>query len=208
MTTETVGASASEAGNNADAPRTTTSLEPAANAADVPDSWVALMRLTARIYDTTFVPRTLRGNPNEVLAAMLTGQELGLGPMQSLRMINVIEGRPSISAELMRALVNRAGHRLSVVEARQDKVTLFGQRRDTGSSATVTWTLKDAERARLTGNPAWAKYPRSMLLARATSELCRQIFADIVTGLYTPEEAAAIEGQVWEPDDGPCSSTR
>jgi len=158
------------------------------------------MRLSARIAGTSFVPRALRGDPAEVLACILTGQELGLGPMQSLRMINVIEGRPAASAELMRALVNRAGHRVDVVEAKQDSVTLSGVRSDTGSRATVTWTLKDAERANLLKNPAWGKYPRSMLLARATSELCRAIFADIVSGLYTPEETAAIEGVAWEPE--------
>ena len=68
-----------------------------------------------------------------MLACILTGEELGLGPMQSLRMVNVIEGRPAASAELMRALVNRAGHRLSVVEAKQDQVTLYGRRSDTGA---------------------------------------------------------------------------
>jgi hypothetical protein len=170
--------------------------------ADVPKSWVAAMRLAARINATPFVPKALRGDPASVMACILTGEELGLGPMQSLRMVNVIEGRPAASAELMRALVNRAGHRLSVVEARQDRVTLHGQRRDTGAQATVTWTIADAQRAKLMGNPAWAKYPRSMLLARATSELCRQIFSDVIGGLYTPEETGAVEGVVVHPDDG------
>ena len=187
-------------GGDAGASPTSTPALPEPNANDVPTEWLAAMRLTARIYNTTFVPTKLRGDPNEVLACMLMGQELGLKPMQALRMINVIEGRPSLSAELMRALVNRAGHRVDVVEAKQDSVTLSGVRSDTGSRATVTWTLKDAERAGLLGNPAWKKYPRSMLLARATSELCRAIFSDIVGGLYTPEESAAIEGQVWEPE--------
>lgn len=172
--------------------------EPAA--ADVPAEWLAAMRLAGRIHSTPFVPKPLRGDPHSVLACILTGQELGLGPMQSLRMVNVIEGRPAASAELMRALVNRAGHRVDVVEARQDLVTLSGVRKDTGARATVTWTLADAQRAKLTGNPAWGKYPRSMLLARATSELCRMLFADVIGGLYTPEETAAIEGQSWTPD--------
>ena len=166
---------------------------------DVPASWVAAMRLAARIYSTPFVPKPLRGDPHSVLACILTGEELGLGPMQSLRMVNVTEGRPAASAELMRALVNRAGHRLSVVEATVERVTLHGQRRDTGAEARVTWTMQDATRAKLTSNPAWGKYPRSMLLARATSELCRMLFADVIGGLYTPEETAAIEGRVYEP---------
>jgi hypothetical protein len=168
---------------------------------DVPASWVAAMRLAARIHSTPFVPKALQGDPHSVLACILTGEELGLGPMQSLRMVHVIEGRPAASAELMRALVNRAGHRIDVVESRQDRVTLAGVRRDTGAQAKVTWTIGDAQRAKLTGNPAWAKYPRSMLLARATSELCRALFADVIGGLYTPEETAAIEGHAWEPDE-------
>jgi hypothetical protein len=117
-------------------------------------------------------------------------------------MVNVIEGRPAASAELMRALVNRAGHRIDVVESRQDRVTLAGRRRDTGAQAKVTWTIGDAQRAKLTHNPAWTKYPRSMLLARATSELCRALFADVIGGLYTPEEQAAIDGIAWEPELG------
>lgn len=169
--------------------------------ADIPPEWNAALRLAGRIHDTPFVPKPLRGQPHAVLACILTGAELGLGPMQSLRMVNVIEGRPAASAELMRALVNRAGHRVDVVDARQDRVTLSGVRRDTGARATVTWTLDDAERAGLLKNPAWSKYPRSMLLARATSELCRMLFADVIGGLYTPEESAAIEGRAWEPED-------
>lgn len=169
--------------------------------ADVPATWVAAMRLASRIHSTPFVPKGLRGDPASVLACILTGDELGLGPMQSLRMVHVIEGRPSASAELMRALVNRAGHRVDVVEAKQDSVTLSGQRNDTGARATVTWTLADAKRAGIDKNPAWGKYPRSMLLARATSELCRMLFADVIGGLYTPEETAAVEGVAWEPDE-------
>ena len=168
--------------------------------AGIPPAWNAAFRLSKRIAGTSFVPKGLRDDPNSVLAAILYGLELGMGPMQALRSINVIEGRPSLSAETMRALVHRAGHRISVVEARQDRVTLYGRRRDTGAEAKVTWTLQDATRAKLTGNPAWGKYPRSMLLARATSELVRMLFSDAVAGLsYTPEETAAIEGIDYEP---------
>jgi len=166
---------------------------------DIPPSWQAAIRLARRIAHTPFVPKALRDDQGAVLACILTGEELGLGPMQSLRMVNVIDGRPAASAELMRALVNRAGHRVSVVDARNDSVTLSGTRRDTGATARVTWTIEDASRAKLLGNPAWAKYPRSMLLARATSELCRMLFADVIGGLYTPEETAAIDGHVYEP---------
>lgn len=119
--------------------------------------------------------------------------------MQSLNSIHVIEGKPSMSPELMRALVARAGHRIDVKEASADKVTLWGKRCDNESEATVTWTMEDAKMAGLAGRGAWKTYPRAMLLARATSELCRMVFADVVAGLsYTDEEVSSVAGVDWE----------
>lgn len=180
--------------------QTATAVEPAV-AADVPATWTAAMRLAGRIHSTPFVPKAMRGQPHTVLACILFGEELGIGPMQSLAQIHVIDGRPAAAPELMRALVNRAGHRFDVVEATTDRVTVSGERRDTGAKATVTWSMQDAQRAGLAGKGAWKTYPRAMLLARATSELCRMIFADVTAGLsYTPEEAASIGGGEWTSD--------
>lgn len=152
-------------------------------------------KVAQKIANTPFVPSAFRGKPESVYAAVLYGDELGLGPMQSLNSIHVIEGKPSIAPELMRALVMKAGHRIDVKEASGTKVSLWGKRADNGSEATVTWTMDDARNAGLAGRGAWKTYPRAMLLARATSELCRMLFADIIAGLsYTPEEAASIAG--------------
>jgi hypothetical protein len=140
-----------------------------------------------RIANTPFVPTAFRGKPESVFAAVLYGEELGLGPMQSLNSIHVIEGKPSMAPELMRALVFKAGHRIDVKVCMNDEVILYGCRADSGSEATVKWTMKDAQNAGLAGRGAWKTYPRAMLLARATSELCRMLFADVVAGLsYEP----------------------
>jgi hypothetical protein len=151
-----------------------------------------------KIANTLFVPTAFRGKPEAVFAAILYGDELGLGPMQSLNSIHVIEGKPSMAPELMRALVARAGHRLDVKLASNDKVVLWGKRADNDSEATVEWSMKDAQQAGLAGRGAWKTYPRAMLLARATSEICRMIFSDCIMGLsYTPEEASSIAGVEW-----------
>jgi hypothetical protein len=151
-----------------------------------------------KIANTPFVPTAFRGKPEAVFAAILYGDELGLGPMQSLNSIHVIEGKPSMAPELMRALVARAGHRLDVKLASNDKVILWGKRADNDSEATVEWSMKDAQQAGLAGRGAWKTYPRAMLLARATSEICRMIFSDCIMGLsYTPEEASSIAGVEW-----------
>jgi hypothetical protein len=43
--------------------------------------------------------------------------------------------------------------------------------------------MDDAKAANLNGRKNWRSYPRRMLAARATSELCRMLFADTLTGM-------------------------
>lgn len=151
-------------------------------------------KLANRVHQTPFVPRAMQGKPEHVLACVLYGQELGLGPMQALNSIHVIEGRAAASPELMRALVAKAGHRIDVLENSNDVCVMKGIRHDTGAEATVRWTLDDAKNANLTGKDNWRKYPRAMLTARATSELCRLLFPDVIAGLsYTAEEVESFD---------------
>lgn len=150
-------------------------------------------KLAQRVQKTPFVPKSMMGNPEHILACVLYGNELGLGPMQSLNSIHVIEGRAAASPELMRALVAKAGHRIDVTENSNEACTMKGSRADTGAEATVRWTLDDAKNANLQGKDNWKKYPRAMLVARTTSELCRLLFPDIIAGLsYTPEEVESF----------------
>jgi hypothetical protein len=143
-----------------------------------------LARLTTH---TEMVPKGLRGRPDAALAVMVYGHELGLRPMTSLREVYIIEGTPSCSAKLMRALIYRAGHALHFVEQSAQRCIVEGTRADGQGSARVTWEIADAQRAGLDTKDVWRRYPRQMLVARATSELARLIFADVTIG-YTPEE--------------------
>lgn len=147
------------------------------------DLW-SLARMTT---NTEMVPKALRGRPDAALAVMVYGHELGLQPMTSLREVFIIEGTPSCSAKLMRALILRAGHRLSWRTLTRERAVLYGQRHDRRADATVEWTLDDARNAGIATKQVWKQYPRSMLAARATSELARLIFPDVTIG-YTPEE--------------------
>jgi hypothetical protein len=145
--------------------------------------------LAQRIARTEFVPAALRNRPEAVLAAILYGHEAGIGPMESLAKINVIEGRPAFSAELMRAQVLRHGHRLWAEEVTTARVMMCGQRRDDDHVHRVTWTMDDARKAGIAGKPTWQRYPRAMLEARATAELCRLAFPDVLGAVrYAVEE--------------------
>ena len=155
--------------------------------------WVDVMapavELAERIYRTEFVSSGLRGRPEAVVACILAGHEVGIGPTQALAKIYVVDGKPTMSSELMRALVLRAGHDLWVEENSNSRVTVCGRRAGREFVSKVTWTSDDAKRAGLLGKQNWQKYPRAMLLARATSELCRLMFADVLGGIsYSVEE--------------------
>jgi hypothetical protein len=119
--------------------------------------------LAGKISTTNFVPKGLRGKPAEIAACILTGREVGIGPMESLSKIHVIDGRPAMSSELMRSLVMRDGHEITYAVLTEDKVTAKGRRAGSQEWTEVTWTMKDAQRIGVAGRDTWKKYPRQML---------------------------------------------
>lgn len=156
------------------------------------DSWIGVVGNVAafaqRIADTEFVPRNLRGKPAAVAAAILYGREIGLPPMTALTSTHVVEGRPSLSAEGMRAVVLAAGHELRIVETNGARCKVAGRRRGSETWTEVEWNVDAARQAGLLGKDVWKKYPRAMLQARATAELCRLVFPDVTHGMVATEE--------------------
>jgi hypothetical protein len=161
------------------------------------DGWIRVLQpvaeLASQVAGTEFVPVAIRQKPAAITAAILFGRELDMPPMQALSQVHVVEGRPSLSAEHMRAMVLAAGHEISYDLMSPGQVTATGRRwyggtRGWGAPTSVTWSIPMAERAGLLGKNNWKKHPRQMLEARATAELCRLIFADITHGLPSVEE--------------------
>ncbi|HVN52270.1 MAG TPA: hypothetical protein VMT43_12595, partial [Acidimicrobiales bacterium] len=140
--------------------------------------------LAKKMACTSFVPAAYQNKPDELLAAILTGHELGIGPMAAMAKIHNIQGRAGISAELMRALPLSHGHVIWVEEASPSKVVVCGHRKgDPEHVSRITWTADMVKRAGLEGKENHRKYPQAMMLARATGDLCRTIFADCLAGI-------------------------
>jgi hypothetical protein len=172
---------------------------------DVVDGWMAVaadvIKIANLINDTDFVPAEYRGNGPAVAAAMLTGRELGIGPMMSLRHVQIVKGVPTLSAEYKRARVLAAGHDFEVQEITTQRCRVRGRRAGTSRWLETAFTMEDAKTAGLlapsrSGKPgAWQTRPRRMLFARAGSELCDFLFADVTNGLPTAELLAAGDGE-------------
>jgi hypothetical protein len=146
-------------------------------------------QIAIQLAKTSFVPSTMKGKPDDITAAILAGQELGLQPMATLRSMDVINGVPALRAHAMRGLVQSKGHKVEVVEASPTKVVMRGKRAGESKWQTVEWTIQRAAQLQLTGRPEWKKQPQTMLINRASGEICRLIAADVLYAMpYAAEE--------------------
>ena len=130
----------------------------------------------------------------KVYAAITLGQELGLAPWAALNNIFVIGGKPSINANLMLSLIQSSGLLTDFdIDANDQRAIVRFGRRSVGVY-TSTFTMEDAKRAGLTtgtNSRMWSNYPKAMLKARAIADCARTLFADVLLGMYTPEEIGA-----------------
>jgi hypothetical protein len=152
--------------------------------------------LANKLCKTEFVPSNLRNKPEAVLAVFLTGRELGIGPMQSLRDIYPVNGRPALMATLMVNRVRGLGHRFKTVKSTDQEAVVQIHRGDQPEpEPELRFTLADAKRAELIGKENWRKYPTAMLWSRAAAAACRRDAPEALGGaVYTPEEIEDGQG--------------
>lgn len=131
----------------------------------------------------------------QAVVKVLAGHEMGFGPFASMNGIHIIQGRPSVSANLMAAAVKASPrYDYRVVEMTDKRVSLafFENGQQIGESA---FTDEDAKKA---GTQNMGKFPRNMLFARAISNGVRWFCPDVFSGsaVYTPEElGATVDGE-------------
>jgi hypothetical protein len=172
--------------------------------------WKATIAVATEISNTPFVPESYRGKPEAVVAAILTGRELGIGPMQSLRDIYMIDGRPVFSASLMLAQMRKRGLVVLESESTLDRAWIRAQRSDTGEVAEVEWTYAEGEQItrrgkKLVDGDNWRNYRADMLWARAVGRLARRLGSDLLGGMvYSSEELRDLDG---EPEGDYAAST-
>jgi hypothetical protein len=161
-------------------------------------AWRTLNSQAKALLASGFLSAELKaGKGNEALAKICTiimmGDELGIGRTQALRSIHVIQGKPTLGAELMLALAYKKipGFRTTFktpVEKQHEECEVVMQRPG-GDENTFRFTIQDAKNAGIyKPNSGWTKYPRAMLRARAVSEGLRAVAPDATMGLYATEE--------------------
>ena len=136
------------------------------------------------------------GTPQAVLSTVLLGRELGLPAMAALRSVHVIEGKHSLSADLMVGLILKSGlaEYFQLIESTDELCTFETKRKGAPKPMRLTYTIEQAKQAGLlqptrSGKPsAWQKMQKIMLTHRAKAGLGRLEYPDLLSGLYTPDE--------------------
>lgn len=138
----------------------------------------------------------------QAIVKVLAGREMGLGPFASMTGIHIIQGRPSLGANLIASLIKndpRYNYRVTQLDDKACSIDFYENGEKCGNS---TFTVEDARKAQTKNLD---KFPKNMLFARAISNGAKWFTPGIFGGspVYTPEELGAdvdeegniIEGQ-------------
>lgn len=159
-----------------------------------PRNAMEAFEIANNLAQSSLIPQAMKGKPADIVVAMAYGAELGLQPLQSLQNIAVINGRPSLWGDAVRALVLNSHDLKSLKEWNEGDVFYCEIVRSTRSGGEITITKSfgnaDATQAGLLGKQGpWKQYPDRMKQMRAFGFAARDGYSDRLRGFITREEA-------------------
>lgn len=162
-----------------------------------------LMTYCKIIIQSSLCPRHIK-TPADAMFIIQRGAELGLSAVSSLQNLIVIQGKVTMPAA---TAVGIAKASPECEYFRRIKTTLEGSmwetKRKGSEPVRYAFTQEDAKTAGLWGSGTWKKYPKNLLDARASMNLARLEYQDILAGVYTPEEMESVAGEPQSAPVGP-----
>ena len=169
------------------------SLSPALNPL-APRDYEEAQRLAKLLCEAKMAPQGFE-KPETCLVGILQGMEMGLSPLFALQRMAIVDGRLTIWGDGALALVLRSGLCVSITEWLEgdDESEWISHcevlREGWDRPITRSFAVQDAKRANLWHKPGpWTEYPKRMLQMRARAFALRDVFADVLGGLYFREE--------------------
>lgn len=159
----------------------------------IPQSMEDAYRLAKAVCMAGMAPKGL-DTPEKAMIAIMQGMEVGMTPMASLQRIAVVNGRPTIWGDGAMALVRGSGlceYVREKIDGRDDARAAICtvKRRGEAEEVSRRFSVADAKKASLWGKQGpWQQYPERMLQMRARAFALRDVFADVLGGMYLREE--------------------
>jgi hypothetical protein len=193
----------------------------------VPQTFEETFRMARTVVASGLAPAALVGKltgddaASAVAVAIMSGAELGLKPMVSLRSFTVINGKPALYGDGLINVVRMSG-KVAYLRTGCDEINgkLIGyceaKRLDTGEEKRVEFSQDDATRARLwddrptvrkqvwdngqkvwkndvPNDAPWYRFPKRMLAWRAAGYCLRELFGDVLGGIRDEFEVREID---------------
>jgi len=159
------------------------------------------------------LPAVYRNDPGALMLARGYAQALAIPEINAITGIDVVDGKPSLSANLMAALARRAGHKVRIKGDDTSCTVEIIRKDDQDYTYTTVWTIEMARNAGLANKNNWKHYPRAMLRSRGISEGVRTACPEVLYGMYyTADELGSERHETERSDealsDGPGPLTR
>lgn len=155
-----------------------------------PAEWTIMSQQSAALVKSGFLPQAIN-TPEKAIAIIMTGRELGIQPMQAFSTINVIQGKPTVSPQLMLALINRSGQLEDMQLETDEQGAVCTLKRKGRTAYTARFGPTEAAAMGLASKVNYKQQAPTMYQWRAVAMAARAVFPDVVLGLYTPEEMGA-----------------
>ena len=162
----------------------------------VPRSVQEAEAMASTFSKAAMVPDVYRNKPADVFLAITYGMEIGIPPAAALRAVAVIKGKPTLYADAMVGLVLGSGKAefFECLESDGTKATYHTKRKGGTRTVSKSFSIEDAKTAGLLSNGTYKSYPRQMLEARAKAHLARDVYPDLLHGIYSAEEVSEFDG--------------
>lgn len=157
-------------------------------------------------------PDFTKGKTPAVVAVLIQGYQLQLPPLTALQHIIPVNGLLSIKGDLAKSMIFNSGklkpgswveEETGSIETGDYMVKITATRSDNGQTLSRSFSVAQAKRAGLWiteqqvngqdgwkyKSSAWWKYPTRMCNYRALGFIARDMFPDVMAGIYTTEEA-------------------
>lgn len=173
----------------------------------IPRSMVEVQSMAEILAKSSLLPDALKGKVPDVVVQILAGQELGLSPMASIRGVHIVQGKPILSADTMVALVLASGscEYFQVVNENETSVTYETKRKGAPSTQKYTWSDEDTKAAGLNTKDNWRLHKKQMRRARCKAILARDVYPDVLAGVYEFDSSEIEEPRVIHRDIKPVT---
>lgn len=141
---------------------------------------------------------------SRMVGLLEVGMSLGLPPAIAASELHWVRRKIVLSAQLQRQRLFQSGL-CAKWEWDVDREKQFGVLKAERKDNALTWEIKvrlsDFAHLAKDAASAWSRYPYRMLYARASSWMIRDLFADVLAGVSTHEEAQEIAPDAKIPEE-------